>query len=232
MKECEREQTAMKIQLFPTSRPLIVGLKRRFAMSARRVDLRRVVVLLTCLVVSGGVTGCVVRQATHDDALQRIQSLEAANRSLIIALDTAQTQRNHARHEATVPTDNRRLQDMLSRSATILHRQGGAWAIQYGNVPMMVMTSEQHARIRIMAMVGEESLVKEANLPLLMQVNFDKALDARYALFQDKLWALYLHPLGSLSETGLTSALMQVANLVETYGTTYSSSALQFQGDK
>lgn len=232
MKEDERAQAMMRTYLFFTYHPTIVGLKHCLSMSAPRFDLRRVVVFLTCLVFPGVLTGCVVSQATHDDALQRIQSLQAANRSLKTALDTAQAQRNHATHESTVPTDNRRLQDMLSRSAKILRRQGNAWAIQYGDVPMMVMTSEQHDRIRIMAMVGEGSLVKEANLPLLMQVNFDKALDARYALFQDKLWALYLHPLGSLSETGLTSALMQVANLVKTYGTTYSSSALQFQGDK
>jgi len=97
---------------------------------------------------------------------------------------------------------------------------------------MMVFTSESHNRMRIMAMVGDENLVKKADLPFLMEVNFDRALDARYALLQGKLCAVYLHPLDTLTNTELTSALMQVANLVKTYGTTYSSSTLQFQGYK
>lgn len=222
----------MRTNLLFTYRSRLGELKHRLRMSARRLSPRQVVVVLTCLVVPSVLAGCVVSQTTHDDALQQIQSLQAANRSLITALDTAQAQSIRGSHESTVPTDNRRLQGMLAGSATILRGQGSMWAIQYRDVPMMVMTSEEHDRIRIMAMGGEESLAKEANLSLLMQVNFDKALDARYALFQEKLWAVYLHPLGTLREAGLTSALMQVANLVKTYGTTYSSSTLQFQGDK
>lgn len=219
----------MKTNFFLSARPKIGGLWHSLSILTFQFDPRWVV---ACLALPGVLSGCVVSQATHDEALQKIQSLQTANRTLETALDTAQAQRSHATHESTVPTDNRRLQDMLSRSVKILRRQGDAWEIQYGDLPMMVMTSEQHDRIRIMSMVGDESLVKEANLPLLMQVNFDKALDARYALFQDKLWALYLHPLGTLTEPGLTSALMQVANLVKTYGTTYSSSSLQFQDYK
>ena len=57
---------------------------------------------------------------------------------------------------------------------------------QYGQVPMMVLTSEQYDRMRIMAMVGDESLAKDADLSFLMQANFDRTLDARYTLLQGK----------------------------------------------
>jgi len=62
-----------------------------------------------------------------------------------------------------------------------------------------------------------------------MEANFDRTLDARYALFQGKLWSVYLHPLNSLTEEEFAAALDQVANLVETYGTTYASGQLQFR---
>ena len=184
------------------------------------------------LALQGVLSGCVVSQSTHDDALQNIQSLQTANRTLRTALDTAQAQKEKMQQGSSVSTDNRRLKDMLSRSVTGIRGKVGAWEIQYEQVPMMVLTSEQHDRMRIMAMVGDESLAKEADFSFLMQANFDRALDARYALLQGRLWSVYLHPLGTLTATELISALMQVANLVKTYGTSYSSSPLQFQDYK
>jgi hypothetical protein len=189
-------------------------------------------VFVVCLALQGVLAGCVVSQSTHDEALQDIQSLQAANRTLRTALDTAQAQRKRVQQGSPIQTDNRRLQDMLARSVTDVRGKIGAWGIQYEQVPMMVLTSEQHDRMCIMAMVGDESLAKDADLSFLMQANFDRALDARYALLQGRLWSVYLHPLSTLTGTELTSALMQVANLVKTYGTTYSSSTLQFQDYK
>jgi hypothetical protein len=185
-----------------------------------------------CLALQGVLSGCVVSQSTHDEALQKILFLQTANKTLNTALDTAQAQKKTVQQGSSVPTDNRRLQDMLSRSVADVRGKVGAWEIQYEQVPMMVLTSEQHDRMRIMAMVGDESLAKDADLSFLMQANFDRALDARYALLQGRLWSVYLHPLSTLTATELASALMQVANLVKTYGTTYSSSPLQFQDYK
>jgi len=187
------------------------------------------VALVACLTLPGVLPGCVVSQATHEEALQEIQSLQTANATLKMALDTAQSQVKRPAQGATGGAiDNRQLQVMLLRVVSDVGGRAGAWEIQYGQVSMMVLTSEQHDRMRIMARVGDESLAKDADLSRLMQANFDRALDARYALLQGKLWAVYLHPLGTLTATELTSAIRQVANLVKTYGTTYSSSTLQF----
>lgn len=183
---------------------------------------------MVCLALPGALSGCAVSQATHDEALQEIQSLQTENATLKAALDTAQRQGKRTAPGAPGPTNNRRLQDMLARSAKILRSQGSAWEIQYRDVPMMVVANAEHDRMRIMALVGDQDTL-EVNLDLLMQANFDRALDARYALFHGKLWATYLHPLRTLTETELTSALRQVANLVKTYGSSYSSSTLQFQ---
>ena len=94
---------------------------------------------------------------------------------------------------------------------------------------MLVLTSKKHDRMRIMAIIGDDTALELTQIRRLMEANFDRTLDARYALFQGKLWSAYLHPLSTLTEVELTAALDQVANLVKTYGTTYSSSNLQFQ---
>ena len=189
----------------------------------------QITLFVVYLALMTSLSGCGVTQSAHHEALQKIQSLQTANRSLQKALDAAHA---HSKRATSDPahTDNRQLQIMLSHSVDTIQGQNGAWEIQYENVPMMVMTSEQHNRMRILTMVGDETLVAKADFPFLMQANFDRALDARYALYKGKLWAVYLHPLSSLTESELQSTLMQVANLTKTYGTTYSSSPLQFQG--
>jgi len=60
--------------------------------------------------------------------------------------------------------------------------------------------------------------------------NFHSALDARYAISGEWLYSIYLHPLESLSDGELRSAVSQVVMLVKTYGTTYSSAGIVFGG--
>ncbi len=63
-----------------------------------------------------------------------------------------------------------------------------------------------------------------------MQANFDSALDARYCIAKDILWAVFIHPLSELSDEEFISGLAQTINLAATYGSTFSSGALVFQG--
>jgi hypothetical protein len=66
----------------------------------------------------------------------------------------------------------------------------------------------------------------------MMQANFDSALDARYAIAEGRLWAVYIHPLSPLRDEQLISGVGQVVNAALTYGTLYTSGAGQFgRGD-
>lgn len=143
----------MDANFFLPFRSGVCGPRQNFSASVRQLPLTRAVAFVTCLALQGVLPGCMVSQATHDEALQEIQSLQAANRTLKTALDAAQSQGNSLSQGSPVQTDTRQLQTMLSRSATIMRGQGSAWDIQYGGMPMMVMTSEEHDRMRIMAMV-------------------------------------------------------------------------------
>ena len=64
----------------------------------------------------------------------------------------------------------------------------------------------------------------------LMQANFDTALDARYAIAQDVLWATFIHPLSPLTNEQFLSGIGQTVNLARTFGSTFSSGALSFGG--
>lgn len=188
----------------------------------------RAVALVAPLLALGILPAC-VSQGKYDAAVQEAQSLKAENAVLKSDLAAARVELTRAQQGNAAPTDNRRLRAMLSRVADDVQGQVGVWQIRYREIPMMVLTSEPADRMRIIAAVGDQNTLGEGRLGILMQANFETALDARYALFQGKLWSAYLHPLRTLTEAELTAALEQVANLVKTYGTTYSSGALQFR---
>ena len=65
----------------------------------------------------------------------------------------------------------------------------------------------------------------------LMAANFDKALDAKYALYNNFLWSVFTHPLKELESKQIVDAFYQVKTLVENYGTSYTSSNLVFSGN-
>ena len=84
-----------------------------------------------------------------------------------------------------------------------------------------------------MAQSPSSGAVKALQLELkkMMEANFDRALDAKYALSNGVLWSVYVHPLKELQKEQLIDALYQVKNLVNNYGTTYNSADFIFGAD-
>lgn len=94
----------------------------------------------------------------------------------------------------------------------------------------MVLTDENHNRMRIITPVVEVVELEESIWLLALTANFDRALDARYAVNGDYLWSAYIHPLSSCSEGQFVDGLNQVVTLADTFGTTFTSSDLVFGG--
>ncbi len=120
------------------------------------------------------------------------------------------------------------LERWLGKLVGNVEGQEGVWNFAYRDIPMAIITSPPHDRMRIVSPIPNSKANQPSEMTTLLKANFDRALDARYALYEGRLWSVYLHPLSSLTEGELESALNQVANLVKTYGNTYSSSHLLF----
>ena len=169
-------------------------------------------------------------QGTYDGSLRENQSLKQENAQL-------KQQLANVRQEevATLKGDSHesmttgQLVRLLTKLVGNVEGKEGAWKLVYKDVPMVVVTSSTHDRMRIVSPIREGDSIEATQLTTLLEANFDRALDGRYALYRGNLWSVYLHPLSPLTEKELASALDQVANLVKTYGSTYSSSHLQFQ---
>ena len=96
---------------------------------------------------------------------------------------------------------------------------------------MVVMTDDRADRMRLMMPIRKFDHQKATDLRLALialHCNYDRALDARYALKEGVLWSVFIHPLESLTEEGLLNGIEQVRTLRKNTGTTFSSSKLHF----
>jgi hypothetical protein len=125
-------------------------------------------------------------------------------------------------------TDIRMLEAFVRCVAPDVKGQTGHWTLRRDEVEIAVVADAPHDRMRVLAPVGDTSKLAAADLVTLLDANFDRALDAKYATRQGVVWAVYVHPLSSLTREEFESAVKQVAALRKNFGTTFASTNLVF----
>lgn len=123
---------------------------------------------------------------------------------------------------------------LLERLLEDIEGQDGFWHGQREDVTVYVVSDLEHDRMRIMAPIGELRVNDSGFLSILLQANFDRALDAKYALRKKELWSVFMHPLSTIVPDDLGTFIDQVVRLVKNTGSTYASSDLIFgvEGDE
>lgn len=106
----------------------------------------------------------------------------------------------------------------------------GYIVFEHKKVKMALISDVNHDRMRIIAPITKYSELTLDQVKKMMESNFHKALDARYAESNDVLYSAFIHPMSPLSKAELISALDQVATLALTFGTSYSSGELTYGG--
>ncbi|TRX47145.1 hypothetical protein FNH22_30465 [Fulvivirga sp. M361] len=124
--------------------------------------------------------------------------------------------------------DFKTLKLALAQRAVVVEEQNNMVEYELDGVHIYLVTDESANRMRLMAGVVEQSKIEADEMVTLMQANFDKALDAKYALSKGVLWSVFAHPLKELEKEQIVDALYQVKNLVNNYGTTYTSTDFIF----
>lgn len=108
--------------------------------------------------------------------------------------------------------------------------RGPGFELTISDVPVLVITDVPADRMRAMVPIRGAADLTPEDLRRMMQANFDSALDARYAIANGTLWAVFIHPLSPLEKDQFISGLGQTVNIAKTYGTFYSGGAVQFGG--
>ncbi len=106
----------------------------------------------------------------------------------------------------------------------------GFWRFTIAGASVIAVADDTYDRLRILVGIQSAKELTQDQLMKITRSNFDTALDARYAISQDILWAIYVHPLKSLSDRQFISAIGQTVNLAKSYGDSYSSGGILFDG--
>ena len=116
-----------------------------------------------------------------------------------------------------------RLAELVMRVDEEAVLEGATWFFHVEDLETAVVYDVGADRMRIIMPIGPADDLDEENLLRMMQANFDSALDARYAVAQGTLWGVFIHPLSSLTSEEFLVGLGQTANVVISYGSSYSS---------
>jgi hypothetical protein len=125
---------------------------------------------------------------------------------------------------------NARLDVLIRELSDKVEGQLGYWQFTIAQRDLLVVTDERHNRMRIMTPVAAQDQLDKDELLRLLSANYDRALDAKYALSQDTLWSVFTHPLKELTDEQFIGCVGQVATLADNFGGSYASSGLFFGG--
>jgi hypothetical protein len=126
--------------------------------------------------------------------------------------------------------DQHQLEQIFADQVEAITGPSGALQTQIDGITVYCISDPEYDRVRIIAPVARVTGLDSRVYEILLRANFHTALDARYAIADDVIFSVFLHPISSLSPELIESAVPQVVNLVKTFGSSYSSGELVFPG--
>ena len=112
----------------------------------------------------------------------------------------------------------------------VLKRDGNVLEFEFQGVCLILVYDENADRMRVISPICDQGECGPGAVEKAMEANFHTALDARYALSKGVVWSAFIHPLSSLDEDLLVSAIQQVAVAKATFGDEYTSGKWAFGG--
>lgn len=106
------------------------------------------------------------------------------------------------------------------------------WQFKIKDVFFVSIADSTHNRMRIMSPISKADLINKDLKEAALIANFHTALDVKYAISNDVLWCVFIHPLKELTESQVLDAISQVYYGSINFGTTFSSTSLVFPGKK
>lgn len=104
----------------------------------------------------------------------------------------------------------------------------GVWMVNFSDRWVLVFADDSADRMRIFTPVISRDEIGSDEWERMLEANFHTALDAKYGLYNEYVISVFSHPLSYLDEFQIISALEQVVNLADTFGTSYASTSILF----
>ena len=128
--------------------------------------------------------------------------------------------------------DNKKMEKIFKNKSERVDGERGNWQLIYRERILLVLTDQDHNRMRIFTPVVEEQDIDAGIMRKMLSANFHSALDAKYSLYNGFVISTFTHPLKELTAEQLIDAMNQVVTLADNFGTTYSSTELIFGAEE
>lgn len=124
-----------------------------------------------------------------------------------------------------------KLLELITQVSDTVVTNGNSHQFVYKQRPLICVYDETANRMRIISPIIKREEIGEEELLNTLVANFHSALDVKYALSDEIIWSVFIHPLKELQEHQVLDAIKQVHTANITFGTTYSSTNLVFPGN-
>ena len=124
--------------------------------------------------------------------------------------------------------DNQKLEKIINSVSDSVAGREGYWQFKYFDWHMLMITDKNHNRMRIISPIAETKDLTTDMLTKSLEANFHSVLDAKYAISDEIMWSVFVHPLKELSENQVKSAIKEVYSAAATFGYSYTGSDLIF----
>jgi len=123
-----------------------------------------------------------------------------------------------------------KLDDLIKMMDSEAVRTNNSWQLSLNERQLFVITDAAANRMRILTPIAPATNLRGALLKRMLQANYDAVLDARYAIAQDIVWSVFIHPLSSLTEEDFLSGTAQTVIAAQTFGSSFSSGMFVYGG--
>jgi len=124
-----------------------------------------------------------------------------------------------------------KLAALIGQVSDTVATNGNTIQFMYKERPLICVYDENANRMRIISPIVETKNLEEEQLLNMLVANFHSALDVKYALSDEVIWSVFIHPLKELADHQVLDAISQVYAASITFGTSYSSTSLVFPGN-
>lgn len=122
------------------------------------------------------------------------------------------------------------METLVKEIAESAEGEQGFVEFKYAGLILYLISDTVHDRMRIISPVTAFEALSQELLHTLLESNYHRSLDARYAVSDGMLYSAYIHPMSLLTAEQIESAVIQVSNLAASFGTEYSSGVLTYGG--
>lgn len=139
---------------------------------------------------------------------------------------------SYAENEAAPEQMNpEKLRAAIEQYSTDITVNNNVISFRYQNVTLYCIWDANADRMRIITPIANLSDLEPELIVLALKANYHTVLDARYAIGDDILYSVFIHPLSPITTAELESAIRQVATAALTFGSSFTSGELVFPGN-